>query len=483
MNTSNGTRNDLPAGEAIRRAIVLDGDWDNDPRNPHNWREGKRIYHTFCVAFYAFTVTYMSSAFAPGASRAALEFGVSETVSLLGVSLFCLGLSLGPMIGAPLSETAGRLIVYRLGMPTAILFLIGAAVANNIGAVIICRFFAGVFGSPALSVGGGTIADLWPPSHRGSKTAMFVTAPFLGPCIAPVIGGFVIEHKSWRWLEWVAVLWGVSTCVFSLGMCETYKQKILHTHSDEGNPKIGLESLTLYLASVRKWAADSLLRPLQMLTTEPIVFLFSLYVGFNFAVLYAFFASLPLVFRETYGFSDYEVGLVFLALGIGTGCATLTGVICDRLIYQRKYNEALSKGDSSHLPPEQRLYPAMVGSLGVAGGLFWFAWTARSDIHWISAAIALIPFNWGNLCIFSSSIVYTIDCYGPQFGASALSANAFTRYVFATAFPLFTIQMYDRLTIKWATSLLAFVATALIPIPWLFFYFGAAIRKRSRHSY
>jgi hypothetical protein len=33
-----------------------------------------------------------------------------------------------------------------------------------------------------------------------------------------------------------------------------------------------------------------------------------------------------------------------------------------------------------------------------------------------------------------------IDCYGARYGASALSANAFTRYVFAAAFPLFIIQ-------------------------------------------
>lgn len=127
--------------------------------------------------------TYMSSAYAPGAKATGEKFHVSETVSLLGISLFCLGLAFGPMIGAPLSETAGRLIVYRLGLPIATLFLIGAAVSKGIASVVICRFFAGVFGSPALSVGGGTMADMWPPARRGPSTALFVMAPFMGPCI------------------------------------------------------------------------------------------------------------------------------------------------------------------------------------------------------------------------------------------------------------------------------------------------------------
>ncbi|KAK5988383.1 Polyamine transporter 4 [Cladobotryum mycophilum] len=456
--------------------------WTDDPRNPYNWSNTKKVYHTACVAFYAFTITYMSSAYAPGTRRAASDLGVSQTVSLLGVSIFCLGLSLGPVIGAPLSETAGRLVVYRFGLPIATLFIIGSALARNIRTIVVCRFLAGVFGSPALSVGGGSVADIWPPSQRGPSTVLFVTAPFLGPCIAPVIGGFVIEHLNWRWLEWVAVFWAMATCVFALGMCETYKPKILeHDASKEKLAARRGRIPVLRWDSLRKWIADSLLRPLQMFATEPIVLFLSLYVGFNFAVLYAFFASMPLVFRQTYNFTDHETGLVFLALGVGTILGTTTNILCDRFIYQRKCKEALQRGESDHLPAEQRLYPAMMGSVGVVVGLFWFAWTARSDVHWISPVLALIPFNWGNMCIFSSNMVYLIDCYGSQFGASALSANALTRYVLAAALPLVTIQMYDGLTTKWAASLLGFVALALVPIPWILFAFGPSIRKRSKY--
>ncbi|KAL7955563.1 major facilitator superfamily domain-containing protein [Trichoderma compactum] len=460
-------------------------DWEDDARNPYNWSDGKRLYHTVCVSLYAFTVTYMSSAYAPGAKATGRQFHVSETVSLLGISLFCLGLAFGPVIGAPLSETAGRLIVYRLGLPIATLFLIGAATSKNLGAVVICRFFAGVFGSPALSVGGGTMADMWPPARRGPATALFVMAPFMGPCIAPIIGGFVVERLNWRWLEWVSVFWGVATCIFALGMKETYKKKILERDNKDKTKEKLLSRKTmpsLSWSAVHKWVSESLVRPMQLLFTEPIVLFLSLYIGFDFAVLYAFFASLPLVFQKTYGFNSHQNGLVFISLGIGTLIATMTNVLCDRFIYQKKAIEARERGDMGHLPPEQRLYPALMGSLGVAVGLFWFAWTARSDIHWISPVLALIPFNWGNLCIFATSMTYMIDCYGARYGASALSANAFIRYVFSAAFPLFIIQMYNKLTTKWAAGLLGFIAIGLIPIPWILFVFGERIRKKGRYA-
>ena len=43
---------------SLRGGGRYDLDWDseNDSRNPYNWSEGKRTYHSVCVAFYAFTV-------------------------------------------------------------------------------------------------------------------------------------------------------------------------------------------------------------------------------------------------------------------------------------------------------------------------------------------------------------------------------------------------------------------------------------------
>jgi MFS family permease len=123
----------------------------------------------------------MSSVYSLGALEVAQQFGTSTTVSLLGISLFCLGLAFGPMLGAPLSETHGRRIVYMGSFPISILFILGAGLSNNMAALAVCRFFAGFFGSPTLSVGGGTNADLYVPAERGLSSIAFLLAPFAGP--------------------------------------------------------------------------------------------------------------------------------------------------------------------------------------------------------------------------------------------------------------------------------------------------------------
>lgn len=75
-----------------------------------------------------------------------------------------------------------------------------------------------------------------------------------------------------------------------------------------------------------------------------------------------------------------------------------------------------------------------------------------------------------------------LDLYGPLYGASAMAANGLTRYLGGAVFPLFTFQMYEALGIAWATSLLAFIGLALLPIPFVFFRFGPKIRNSSHYG-
>ena len=113
----------------------------------------------------------------------------------------------------------------------------------------------------------------------------------------------------------------------------------------------------------------------------------------------------------------------------------------------------------------------------------------------------MIPFAWGNLCVFVSTIQYTTDTYHGNVVASASSANSLARYGFAGVFPLFTIQsklypsfnhvhngsrlillVYEKLGIDWATSLLGFIALALLPIPWVLFKYDARVRAKSQYE-
>jgi hypothetical protein len=93
-----------------------------------------------------------------------------------------------------------------------------------------------------------------------------------------------------------------------------------------------------------------------------------------------------------------------------------------------------------------------------------------------------VPFGWGALAVFLGSISYLVDTYGVTNGASAVAANGVLRFSLGAVFPLFTIQMYERLGIHWAGSIFAFISVVLIPIPWIFFWKGKELRKKSHYE-
>ena len=57
-----------------------------------------------------------------------------------------------------------------------------------------------------------------------------------------------------------------------------------------------------------------LLTLVDMLITEPVVFFFSLWAAFSWAVLYLQFSSVPLVFKTNHNFNIQESGAVFTCM-------------------------------------------------------------------------------------------------------------------------------------------------------------------------
>ena len=67
--------------------------------------------------------------------------------------------------------------------------------------------------------------------------------------------------------------------------------------------------------------------------------------------------------------------------------------------------------------------------------------------------------------------------------ASAMACNGVVRSTLGSVFPLFGLQMYENLGIPWATSMLAFICLAFVPMPILFIKYGLQIRAKSKFAW
>ncbi|CAI6091035.1 unnamed protein product [Clonostachys chloroleuca] len=458
---------DVPAGEEL----ISDQIWDQHPENPYNWSNGSKAVHVMMLSLVSFLSSIAASIVTPAVTHLGIHFGIaSRTTIILTLTVYVIALAFGPVIGGPLSEALGRQWIYRGSVFSGALFTIGAARAPNFAALCFFRFLAGFCWGPTMAIAVGSCSELLRPEKRGPASGLVVLMGFLGPGLGPVIGAYAVSKQSWQWTQYILLIISAAAFLLTLFSKETFHPIIRHRLA--GKKSLSRTAYLRHLFSV------SFFRPIRMLLLEPIVTLICLYVAVGFGILFSFFAAVPYVFMLVYGFDIEQCGLVFLAVVIGCILGLLTIILCDKLLYQPRVKNYAPQ----LVPPEHRLYGAMVGSLILPVGLFWFGWSAGRGASWASPATAIVLFAWGNICIFISTFHYKGDVYQPGVLASAASANSLARYGFAAAFPLFTIQMYQKLGIEWASSLLGLISLIMLPVPWIFFKFGQGIRERSKYD-
>lgn len=454
-----------------------------DPWCPRSMNPARKWAIVGLTSMGSFCVTCASSIYTSTYTQMNAEFGCSRIVATLGLSMFVLGIALGPM-WSPLSEFYGRRPIYLASFAVFTVWIVPTAVARNIGTVIVSRFFQGLSGSAFLSVSGGTVGDLFTPNKMHYPMIMFTAAPFLGPSFGPMIGGFINSNVNWRWTHYMLIIWAFLMCLaLVVTVPETYHPVVLRNKARKIRKDTGDERWKAPIEKTNKslfrTVGVSLMRPFQILIFEPMALVLNLYSAILLGILYLFFGAFPLVFQGTYGFNLWQTGLTFLGMLVGMFFAALMGPLWVKIRAQLIEKNEKVTGIEGKAEPEYRLPSAILGSFLVTIGLFWFGWASFPWVHWIMPIIGSGIFGAGTLLVFSGTFSYLVDAY-PLYAASSLAANALARCSFAAAFPLFGLQMYEKLGNQWATSLLAFLTVAMLPFPYLFYKFGKRIRAHSR---
>lgn len=456
-------------------------DWlSDDPEDPQQWGSTYKWFTIAVASFATLAVALSSSAYSGGVKSLAEEFGTSSELLTAGLSLFVVGFAFGPLLWAPLSEVYGRRVIYWTTYVMLTMWTAVTCASQNIAQVLVFRCLSGLFGSSPLSNAGGTIADVLDQKQRGIGMAFFAAAPFLGPALGPISGGFIGLTSGWRWVEgFLAIFCGILTLVLFFFAPETYAPKILRDRAlrlERATGKVyRFRADAKGIINVKQVLKVSLVRPWKFLVREPIVICLTLYTAIIYGVLYLEFEAYPIVFQQLRGWNSGEGGLAFLGLLVGVVLSVVVNLVYINPTYLKTVHKR------GRPMPEDRLPPAIWGGVLLVIGLAGFAATNGPDIHWIAPIIFGVPFGLGMVVVFLACLGYLIESY-TIYAASVLAANSVLRSLFGAAFPLFTPYMYERLGIHWASALPGFLALACIPFTVLFYKYGAQIRAKCKYS-
>lgn len=425
------------------------------------------------------------------------EFNVKMPVAVLGMSLYIFGIFFAPIHTPHWSERFGRMPVYMVSLSVCMLFILGASRSKTFAALAACRFFAGFFGGPCLVLIEGTFADIWSAAATNTYYSFLASAANVGAALGepiapyshalfnadsilpgPLILGFIVPVTSWRWTQYVSLMVMLAAFLLGVGMPETYPRHILRVRAKRAGRPHNLPKAESG-ATLAEMATVTVLDPLIMLVTEPIVLMSSLLLGANFGFLFQWFITVPVALTSAYGFTVQRVGLAFTSALAGTALALAMSIVLDRIFSDGGAN---SKKMGVRRDIEYRLYPAMIGAPLMMGALFWVANTAEPTTHYVVPIIGTAVYVWGSMSVLIGTIAYLFDAYPPRATLSALTAAACFRIAMAGIIPLVVIQSFMQATPKWTLGAFAFVILALSPVPYIIFLFGRRMREKSRYN-
>ncbi|KAL4917733.1 major facilitator superfamily domain-containing protein [Aspergillus aurantiobrunneus] len=458
----------------------------DDPENPFNWSSKYKWVLTVTVCFISILTGLPAGTYGSGNDWMEKQFHVQNSPFpnlYWATTSWNMGAAFWPLIFVPLTESSGRMPGYFVAYIILIISLFPSAFAPNFATLVVTRFFGGGASSVSINIVGGSISDVWHGEKaRSLPMSLFGFTSVVGIALGPFIGSAIVQipkSEPWRWIFYVQIIYNAALVpIFWFILRETRPDVILKRRAQKIRKETGrpvYAQAELSAPSTLRLLQISFKRPTRMLTTEPVVIFFTLWISFAWGILYLFFSSVVQTFGENYAWDTLATGLVQLAISVGAVVGTLFNPIQDWL-----YLRSASRNPEKHGRPipEARLYTSIPGSLLFAAGLFWYGWSSQPDVHWIVPTIGIAATGVGIYSIYMAVVNYLTDAY-ERYAASALSAASLGRNSFGAFLPLASPQLFSNLGFGWAGTLLGFIGIALSVVPVVLVLKGPAIRRSS----
>ena len=283
-----------------------------------------------------------------------LESPISVGQQIVGV--FILGVGLGQLPAGVISDRVGRLPVLMAGMT---IFTAAGAVtvlATSMDAMLVARFVQGLGASTGLVIARAVVRDISSGAESARILSLMVAIFTFAPMVAPVIGGFLVEHFDWRApFAFVSVIGVLLLIAARLILPETGRR------NSRGHFFRQLWNSSLEFASHRRSVLGVLLIVLPSMGFMPVLS----------------FASALII--DLYGFTPAQFGFVFALAGL----SILTGALLNRRLLLRFGTI--------------QLIGIGAGILGVAGlSLAVIAWQGAVGFWWV----------WGSVCLYTSGVSF-----------------------------------------------------------------------------
>ncbi|CAB4394086.1 unnamed protein product [Rhizophagus irregularis] len=400
---------------------------ENDPKN---WTDFKKNAILTIVTIAAMLSPIANTIFFPAILTVREELQTTETVINAVVAIFVYLMGISPLFWASYSDLREtRRKVYLLASAMFIIAAFLCISVTNIWWLMILRALQATGSSAVLCIGAGTLSDIYVPTELGTAYGLFYFGFFVGPLIGPLIGGYLTQYVHWRAIFWFLTIYGSTLfLVIYLFLPETSRPK--------QTSKIPLSKLRSEEISLSLQKSFNPLSPISLLK-YPNLTLIILYKIWVTSTIYVQNILIPERFAITYGLSASQIGLVFLAPGLGLMSGSLVGgKLSDYVLSKR-----MKKIGGNYLP-ELRLYSAWFGSILIPLAYFSFGWLLENGVSIFYPLFTMFIGGFGTLMAFNPTSTYLVESY-PTRSASIVALNNFMRALVAGSMSALAAPLSD----------------------------------------
>lgn len=186
--------------------------------------------------------------------------------------------------------------------------------------------------------------------------------------------------------------------LFGTGMSESYQREIPRRQNKRRGLPPPEQTRALSGVTIGEMARTTVINPIIGFFIDPIFFMCSVYLAFNFGVVFQFFITVPIVLNTVYNFDLQSIGLAFISAIVGTLLAAVMSIAIEQFFYRRSFRT----GAQGQTPIELRLIPAMYGGPLILASLFWIGWTAKPTENWAVPVVGTGVYVWGNASVLVS---------------------------------------------------------------------------------
>jgi len=231
--------------------------------------------------------------FIPSMPGLKATFATSPGVVQLTLTVYLAGLALCQLLYGPLSDRYGRRPMLIAGMALFVAASVACALATSIEMLILARGVQAVGGASGMILSRAIVRDMFSREKSASVIGYITMAWVVAPMVAPLIGGILDQHFSFRASFWLLAIIGAMVLAGAIASLPETNRNL--------QPDASLIRTRVYGELLRNRAFRG----------------YAATMSFGAAVFFLYLAVAPFIIITVRGFSPVEYGMWTIVAALG----------------------------------------------------------------------------------------------------------------------------------------------------------------------